>query len=124
MKGIFGASWFPSALLGTLTVIGVGTASVFGWGYSKGYASAEGIYQTQMQMALEDQQKTLLARAEREQKLALKNLEAKYVVTRRVEAVPTPSRELCDIPPECVQWFDDVLEATGTPPTDSGVSDQ
>lgn len=107
LRGIFAARWFPYALIGLVTFVGI----VFGYGYLKGYNKAETVYLTQLNEALERQMKVLVAQKQREIRLALLAEEKKHNVGKRVAAVPQPAIS-CELPPACVQWFDAVLHAS------------
>lgn len=107
LKGVLGARWFPYVLIGAATI----ATGVFGWGYMKGYSRAESTYQQEMNKALERQLKRVMSQKGREIALALKGAEEKNEVVYRVREVVRPSTS-CELPPKCVQWYDDILRAT------------
>jgi len=109
LRAIAGARWFPYALIGVVTF----ALSVFGYGYLKGYDKAETVYLEQMNKALEQQMKRLLAQKELEIKLALRSAQRKYNVAKEIASVPQPAVS-CDMPPACVQWFDAILRASSS----------
>lgn len=107
IKAVIGARWFPYVLIG----MGVLVTAVYGWGYLKGYNKAETVYLAEMNEALTRQMKTLLARKERELQIALETERERNAVTRRVQEVARPAGNSCELAPECVRWFDDVLRS-------------
>lgn len=111
MKTLLGARWFPYVVIGSITAAGV----VYGWGYLKGYGTAEQQYQQEMNRALQAQYDRLIQQAEVERKLALEQLEKKYAIQQKVSDV-RPSRDSCDLPPDCLRWYDDILRAASSGP--------
>jgi hypothetical protein len=106
LKAVLGARWFPYVLIGSVTAV----TAVFGYGYMKGYNSAEVSYQEAMNEALKSQYARMLTQSETERKLALKAQRRKYEIRSNVNSVSTPSTD-CTLPYECVQWYDDILRA-------------
>lgn len=96
-------------MIGTVAVAG----AVFGYGYMKGYNKAETVYLEEMNQALARQLKEILKQKDFEIKLALAGEREKNAITNRVNSVHTPAVS-CDLPPACLQWYDDILRATGT----------
>lgn len=103
-KGIIGARWFPYVLIGSLTAVGL----AYGWGYLKGYDKAEDKMMLEMNKALESQMERLMTRYARQMKLAIDNAEKKHEIRKRVDNVKRPSIS-CELSPQCVQWYDDVM---------------
>lgn len=109
LRTIAGARWFPYVLIGVASI----ALTVFGWGYMKGYDKAETVYLEQMNKALEQQMKQLLAQKQLEIRLALRSEARKHDVARKAAVIKKPSVS-CDLPPACVQWYDNILRATAT----------
>lgn len=107
LRGIATARWFPYVAIGVVAT----AATVFGWGYSKGYNKAEDVYLTEMNKALAKQFARLAAQKDIEQKLALEAMEAKYEMERAVREVERPDDQ-CSLSAPCVHWLNDVLRAT------------
>jgi hypothetical protein len=107
VKGLMGARWTPYIVGGAVVFAGV----VYGWGYLKGYNSAEETYLAEMNRALAEQFETLAAQKELEKKLALEALEAKYELQTQINKVERPDGQ-CHLSTDCVLWFNDVLRAT------------
>ena len=76
----------------------------------KGYNSAEDVYTLKMNKALEKQLSELLEQKQLEIKLALASEAKKYEIRRKIALVPHPAGT-CDISDECLQWFDDIVQA-------------
>jgi len=89
---------------------------VFGWGYLKGYGSAEQAYQKEMNKALARQMETMLAQKELEIQLALEGEAEKYDIIKKINEVPEPT-DKCSLEPNSLQWFDDILRAARTDST-------
>lgn len=109
IKAIIGARWFPYVLIGIVTAAGV----TFGYGYMKGYNNAEAVYLTQMNKALERQLKEVLKQKDYELRLALQGERKKHAIQAKVDKVVRPSNS-CELTPECLRWYDDVLSASST----------
>jgi hypothetical protein len=110
---MIGARWFLYALIGAVSTVLI----VFGWGYMKGYNSAEATYQRSMNKALQEQYEQMMAQSQREKALALKALEKKYALRKKISAVPKPV-DSCELPTSCLQWYDDIVRAAA--PSGSG----
>lgn len=108
IKAVLGARWFLPVLTLALSVV----IGAFGWGWSKGYDTAETRHQAQLSAALESQLEQERKRSARELELAVKTERAKHEAQRKINAVPRPAVS-CDLPAECVQWYDDILQAAG-----------
>lgn len=106
LRTLIGARWFPYVLIGAASIALI----VFGWGYMKGFDSAEDKYQKAMNKALKEQYEKMVAQADQERKIALDTQRRKYAIKDRVSQVPAPSSS-CQLKPECLQWFDDILRA-------------
>ena len=115
LRAFIGAPWLPYAVIGAA----VWTAGVSGYAYFKGYSSAEETYFVEMNKALANQLKDLLSQKELEIKLALQAEQRKHNVSKKVAAVPKPTVG-CELPVQCVQWYDNILRASATsrPSTD------
>lgn len=109
LRAVIGARWFPYVLIGSIGVV----ASVFGWGYLKGYNSAEQTYQQAMNKALADQLERLTTIYTRDLATATKKQERVTNVKWRIKDVFRPN---CELSPECLRAFNDGVRATGTNP--------
>ena len=109
IMGLARTRWVPFALIG----IGLVAAAVFGAGYFEGYNKAEEQYQAEMNKALKDQYDKMLAQSERERKIAIKLQRGMYDIWKNVDAVQAPTSG-CQLSPDGVQWYDDVLRASSS----------
>ena len=109
LTSLIGARWFPFAAIGLMASVGI----VFGWGYMKGYGSAEETYFVEMNRALANQMKDLLTQKELEIKLVLRAEQRKHNVSKKIAAVPKPANS-CDMSDECLRWYDDILRASSS----------
>ena len=107
IKTLIGARWFPYVLVGLMATAGV----IFGYGYMKGYNEAEETYLARINEALERQLKEVLKQKDYEMKLALAGERKKNEISSKVHRVNRPTNS-CELTPECLRWYDDVLSAS------------
>ena len=96
---------------GGIRLLTKGMAAEFGPHGIQANAIGPGYMLTEMNAALTRQMKMLLARKERELQIALETERERNAVTRRVQEVARPAGNSCELAPECVRWFDDVLRS-------------
>jgi len=107
IMGLFRARWFPYVAIGLVAIVG----GAYGYGHIKGFNEAELGFQKKIEIALTAQQARLIKQKDNERRIALGSLEKKYTIRKKVSEVVRPDVS-CDLPPECVQWFDDTLRAS------------
>ena len=107
LKGNLGARWFLPVLIGLTAVVTI----VFGWGYLKGYNSAEVKYTQAMNKALTEQLARLTTIHTKDLATATKKQEVVNNVKWRIRDVFRPD---CSISPECLRAFNDGVRASGT----------
>ena len=100
------ARWVLPVLLSVVGLVG----AAIGWGWLRGYESAEENYLQQLNTSLASQIRRERARSEMELKLVIKNEREKNEAQERIDAVSNPAVS-CALPTECVQWYDDILRA-------------
>ena len=110
LRTLIGARWFPYVLIGAVS----SALIVFGWGYMKGYNSAEKTYQEAMNEALSDQLKRLTTIHAKDMATASKKQERVNNVRIRIKDVARPK---CELSPECLRAFNDGVRASGANPT-------
>lgn len=106
IRGVLGARWFPFVLIGWASSV-LGAA---GWSYIKGYDAAEVQYLARLTDSLASQIQRERALSALELRLAIRNEREKSKAQRRISEVPRPVVG-CDLPAECVRWYDDILQA-------------
>lgn len=106
VRGLVSARWFPYVVIAWL----VSLLAVGGWGMNVGYAASESNYQEQLSKTLSHQLRRERKQSEFEMDLAIRSEREKHEVQRRINQVRRPVVS-CDQPPECVQWYDAVLQA-------------
>jgi polyhydroxyalkanoate synthesis regulator protein len=74
------------------------------WSYGKGFAAAERKYLEAMNEALAEQAEQLRAQTA----MAVAKERKKHEIHQRVQII---ERVSCDLPPECVQWTDNIMRA-------------
>jgi len=100
------ARWFPYAAIGAVIFV----SGVFGFGYMRGYNSAEDKLQKAQKEALEKQMDKLSKLHKIDLKLALNLQEKINDIKKNMESgASLPS----DIPIECVRIFNDGVQAAG-----------
>lgn len=99
-RSMIGASWFP------YVAIGISAVSVFGFGYMKGYGSAETKMQAKINTALEVQLKEMKAIAKRDTEAALKTAEKEWRVGHDMDQIIFP-----DIAPHCYESLAEWMRA-------------
>lgn len=109
MLAFLKARWFPYVAIAGVA----GGLVVFGWGYLKGYDSAEDKYLKEMNEALEAQKKRLIEIHQKDMANALKKQTRVSNVRSRIQDVHRPE---CHLTPECLRAFNDGVLATGTNP--------
>lgn len=75
-----------------------------------GFDEAKTEYLVKMNEALEKQYKKLQKQKSEEIQLALRNEREAREIHARINQVPRPSGG-CNLPPACLRWYDDVLQA-------------
>ena len=110
MRALLGARWFPYVLIGAVTAV----TAAFGWGFMKGYHKAELVYIEATNDALADQLERLTVEKDRELEAALHLERELNVLKNLVKRVPKPVASSCELAPECLQWYDNVLRTSRT----------
>lgn len=110
LKTMISARWFPYVAIGAVSI----ALTVFGWGYMKGYGSAERTYQEAMTKALANQLARLTAIHSKDMATAIKKQTRVGNVRMRIKDVHRPP---CSLSPECLRAFNDGVRASGTNPT-------
>ena len=106
LRGILAARWFPYAAIAVVVTV----TGVFGYGYMKGYNSAEKTYQEAMNEALAEQLKRLTTIHAKDMATAAKQQMRVSNVKMRIKDVARPD---CVLTPECLRAFNDGVRATG-----------
>jgi len=109
LRAVLSARWFPYVVIGTVSAVLI----VFGWGYMKGYNSAEKTYQEAMNKALANQLARLTELHAKDMAAAIKQQTRVNNVRMRIKDVERPD---CVLTPECLRAFNDGVRATGTNP--------
>ncbi len=107
IRGLFGARWFPYVLIAWVSSV-MGAA---GYCYMRGYDAAEVRHQVVLSESLSRQVRRERDQAALEVRLAIRNERARYEAQRRISEVARPVVS-CELPAQCVQWFDAVLRAS------------
>jgi len=107
LKNLIGARWFLPALIGSIGVAVV----VFGWGYMRGYDTAEDKYLVEMNKAMKAQYEQLAKKWQTRMTLAVREAERTHNVRRRISEIRVP--DACIIPDACLHAFNDGVLATG-----------
>lgn len=105
---VIGARWFPYVLIGVVLT----ALTVFGWGYMKGYGTAETEYLAEMNRAMQAQYEQLEKKWQTQMNLAVREAERSQNVRRRISEIRIPVT--CVIPDACLHAFNDAVLATGT----------
>ena len=107
LRGLIGARWFLPVLIGFTGAVAI----VFGWGYMKGYDTAEDKYLTEMNKAMKAQYVQLQKKWQTRMTLAVREAERTHNVRRRISEIRVPIA--CVIPDACLHAFNDGVLATG-----------
>lgn len=109
MRAVLGARWFPYAAIAVVVTL----TGVFGYGYMKGYGSAEKTYQEAMNKALADQLERLTTIHAKDMATAARQQTRVNNVRLRIKDVERPD---CVLSPECLRAFNDGVRASGANP--------
>jgi hypothetical protein len=109
LRTILGAKWLPYVAIGVASTVLI----VFGWGYLKGYNSAERTYQGLMNEALANQLARLSEVHQKDMATAVRKQSKVSNVKMRIKDVV---RTDCSLSTECLRAFNDGVRATGTNP--------
>lgn len=110
-KGAASARWFLPVMIGAAALVTI----VFGYGYMKGYNSAEEKYLVEINRAMKAQFDQLKAVHEKDLRAVLGEASRSQDVRQRIAEIRSLFTE-CRLPAECVRAFNDGVRATGTSP--------
>lgn len=112
IKSLIGARWFPYALIGIPAVV----AALFGWGYLKGYNTAEASVQARIDSALLRQREEMIALQAKDLATVVRAEIHKSEVNRRVDEIQRPTVSTGDLGPDWLRAYTDGVRAANAGP--------
>lgn len=102
IKNLAGASWFPYVAIGFTVVVAAAT----GYGYMKGYASAESKMKDQINKALKIQMKENQRLSQQDLKTVEKTIHAEQEIEDAIDEIVIP-----EIDPKCTAAFTEWMQS-------------